>query len=377
MEKNQMKSFLVRVSILLFLGLLIIGSLNLGAGLQDVKQSDSQAGEYIRIMSFNILEGGQGAGRNDEWLDPIKEQNPDIIVLNEAAYWESKDLLSHYVNILNEYHWPEEQNYSGRVTTGGGSPAIAVLSRFNFTNFETLLLGTDNRVFAHATFEIYSERVHIFGVHLKSGAQAYDRNARESQTNALLDEIRVLPKSDSIFIMGDFNSYSIVDCEDPDINPNWNYSATWSQEQAGTYASEALLENGFIDTFREKNPKEPGWTCFDTHPDANYTAFGRIDYQYVSENKLHEIINSSRIYDPVRSPTWSDHVPLLGVYWIGSEMPSSSTTTSTTTIVTTTTNETTSNSITESSKPKISPSFGIIFALSGVILLQKRKRRNV
>jgi exonuclease III len=276
-------------------------------------------GILIKIMSFNVLDGGRD--RNDEWVDPILEENPDIIVINEAASWKSKDLITHYTNKLNEYHWPTEQNYSGRVTNAGGNTAIAIFSRFYFKNFEILLLGTDNRECAHASFIIEDENVHIFGIHLKSGATEDDRNRRESQTDSLVEEINKLPSKDTIFVMGDFNSYSPVDIANETIEPNWDYSPTYTEDQAGTYPMETLLSMEFVDTFRVTNPIDPGWTIFDTHPDANYTAFGRIDYQLVTINKINDLNGTRRIYDPLRSVTWSDHAPLVGGYWFGEKPP--------------------------------------------------------
>ena len=137
--------------------------------------------------------------------------------------------------------------------------------------------------------------------------------------------INGLPPNAVVFVMGDFNSYSPVDVDDPIIQPNWNYSETWSEEQSGTFPVETMLNNSFIDTFRVSHPNKPGWTCFDTHPDANYTAYGRIDYQFVSANKKDDINSTDRIYDPIRSPTWSDHIPLVGSYWFG-EKPTPTTT---------------------------------------------------
>jgi hypothetical protein len=60
----------------------------------------------------------------------------------------------------------------------------------------------------------------------------------------------------------------------------------------------------------------------------------------VSENKLDGVNYTERIYDSIRSPTWSDHVPLVGSYWFG-EKPITNTTvtntSNTTEYITTTT----------------------------------------
>ena len=322
-------------------------------------------------MSFNILNGGQGSNRNDEWLDPILEENADIIVINEAAYWEHT-YLDHYVNKINEYHWPEEENYTGYVTTTGGSPAIAFLSRFPFLECEALLLGTDNRVFGHARFNINNESVDIFGVHLKSGNTLYDRNARKSQILALIDVINGLSPNAIVFVMGDFNCYSPVDVADPTIQPNWNYSETWTEEQSGTFPIETMLNNGFIDTFRVSHPSKPGWTCHDTHPEANYTAFGRIDYQFVSANKKDDINSTDRIYDPIRSPTWSDHVPLVGSYWFG-ERPTSTTTSH----FNSTTSLSSSSQVTTTSSSTGGESVFVILGAIIVFYLVRKKDRSL
>ncbi|MHA1444443.1 MAG: hypothetical protein ACTSR4_06815, partial [Candidatus Hodarchaeales archaeon] len=215
----------------------------------------------------------------------------------------------------------------------------------------------------------FDERIEIYGVHLKSGATQFDRDDRESQIDALLNEVKTISSSNAVFISGDFNSYSPVDVADPAIYPNWDYDPTWAIEQAGTYPMETVLANGFIDTFRETNPTEPGWSCFDTHPDADYAAFGRIDYQLVSENKADDLIATERIYDSIRSPTWSDHAPFVGSYWFG-EQPVTTTTITTTTSVITTESKTDTIDVSTS----FSSLYLVLGAILPIILMKKKKR---
>ncbi|MBU1949260.1 MAG: hypothetical protein KJ927_11145 [Candidatus Eisenbacteria bacterium] len=223
----------------------------------------------FRLMTYNIYWGGFDhdpvEGRNYEWLGVIKSRNPDILLIEEAVGWTEQEdgVLAAVVDSLNTA-FPDQLPYEGRIGTAGSGFHVAVLSRFPINDFEFYnVVDTGEEVipiyhvFIHATIEIYNETVHLIGVHFKPGDNRLDR---ETESRALVSILESIPAGETIWIGGDFNSYSPVDTEPGSPTLPWYDWGAQPPEIKGWEPMEALLNLGYEDAFRTLHPLELGYT---------------------------------------------------------------------------------------------------------------------
>lgn len=224
----------------------------------------------INIMTYNIFWGGHDTeevmGRNEEWLQVIKSRNPEILVIEEANGWlpEEEDWISVYVDSLNAA-FPNDPPYTGFVGDASSPFNVAFLTRLPVINFEwfnDVFVDGEwvhiNHVFIHAELDdLLGHSVHVIGVHFKPGV---DRVGREAEGRALLEIVDGIPPGETIWVVGDFNSYSPVDI-DPDspTQPDYGGGALPAEEK-GWEPILYLLEAGFEDAFRTLHPEDNGYT---------------------------------------------------------------------------------------------------------------------
>ena len=88
----------------------------------------------IKIMAYNIEE----SGTNPDWLNVVKEENPDIMILVETGtWWQNSDLiLRNSIDDLNDY-FVDEAPYSGYCAQDitYSTSGEAILSRFPIIDF--------------------------------------------------------------------------------------------------------------------------------------------------------------------------------------------------------------------------------------------------
>jgi endonuclease/exonuclease/phosphatase family metal-dependent hydrolase len=230
--------------------------------------ADSKPQE-LRLMTYNIHWGGQDhdpvVGRNEEWIEVIKSRNPDVIVLEEANGWlpKERNLIELYVDLLNKA-FPDDPPYVGYVGEATNRFHMALISRIpvaHFERFNEVDLGAEtvriSVVFIHAVLDVWDEKAHVIGVHFKSRP---DRPQREREARALLQILRGLPPDETVWIAGDFNSYSPLDIHPESPTPP-DYSAGAQQpEDRGWEPVGYLMGEGYEDAFRTMHPVEPGYT---------------------------------------------------------------------------------------------------------------------
>lgn len=238
----------------------------------------------LKIMAYNIKE----SGLNDDWIEIIKQENPDIAVLVETGTFDdtSNELLNAATSELNAY-FEDESPYDAYTaqnviysTTGEAILSRFPVTAFNQIDFASLDDGTRYYVthdFIEAVLDINGTDVHVFGAHLKASGGEANQERREAEMEGILnyiDELGNVP----VLYMGDQNSFS------PDDNGSLAPSTTMllgygpmtmllypDDPNYGIYASK--LHN-FTDVFRELNPEDPGYTF----GGQDGTPYMRIDY---------------------------------------------------------------------------------------------------
>ena len=121
---------------------------------------------------------------------------------------------------------------------------------------------------------------------------------------AFREYVMELDKKKPVIICGDLNvAHNEIDLKNPKANRG---SAGFSEEERGCFTK--LLESGFTDIFRKRNPDLAGaytWWSYRGNARANNTGW-RIDYFLVSD-RISDKVTSSMIFPEVLG---SDHCPV-------------------------------------------------------------------
>ena len=258
----------------------------------------------IKIMAYNIKE----SGIDPDWLEVVKEENPDIMILVETGYWDDNNdlILKNSIDDLNAY-FVNETPYTGytaqdiRYSTSGE----AILSRYPILDFIQIPSVTldDNSVwyvthdFIHAIVNIDGTPVNLIGTHLKASTGDNNQNRRERETEGIInymDDLGDVP----IMYLGDLNSYSPFDIGGLFPSGYLGYGPLTMMLAPddpiyGQFASEV---HTFSDVFRILNPSDQGDTGWGS----------RIDFILVNDFFMDRLINSTT-GDTAHADTGSDH----------------------------------------------------------------------
>ncbi len=126
-----------------------------------------------KLLNYNIWE----TGRNPQWKEAVKEENPDIFVAVETGGWTSEN-DPELVEVLNEFntYFSNETPYEVRVTKPVSvTDGQAIFSRFpivEFNQISTLTLDDGTKIkpahdFLDAVVEIGSMYVHVVVTHYR------------------------------------------------------------------------------------------------------------------------------------------------------------------------------------------------------------------
>jgi endonuclease/exonuclease/phosphatase family metal-dependent hydrolase len=282
--------------------------------------SSQAATTNLRIMAFNTYWGGLDyppvENRGDEWLQVIRAEQPDIAVFEECWQWLGSELglLDACVDSLNAT-LPSAPYYQGFAGVGSWILHVCLVSRHPVTHFEyfneVVVDGVPipiNHVFIHATIQVAGEPVHVVGVHYKSGQ---NRTWREQEARAMLAILDTIPAGETIWVLGDFNSYSPVDvAPGSPTPPDYAHGAT-SPELIGWEPVGYLLDRGFVDSFRTLHPLVSGYTQ-ETTEFLPVTAgpTKRVDFILRSPNSGWSLFDS-RIHDDAVGDNASDHYAVI------------------------------------------------------------------
>jgi len=258
----------------------------------------------IKVMAYNIEE----SGISPDWIEVVKEENPDIMILVETGFWDDNNdaLLHDAINDLNTY-FVDEAPYSGYTAQGitWSTSGEAILSRYPILDFIQIPIvpldsGSNYDVthdFIHAVVNIYDTDVHLIGAHLKASSGATNEDRREWEMEGIInymDNLGDVP----IMYLGDMNSFSPFDIGPLSPSGSLGYGPITmllapNDLVYGQYSSQV---HNFTDVYRILNPTDPG-----------YTGWGsRIDFIFVNDFFMDRLINSTT-GDTAHADTGSDH----------------------------------------------------------------------
>ncbi len=252
-----------------------------------------------KIMTYNIKE----SGLYSEWIDVVKEENPDILMLVETGDFDdnNNELLNNYTNLFNEYFFDEikYESYTLQNIENAWN-GITLLSRFpikdaSMINKVTLDDGSSFSVplpFLTSEIEISdTDTVQIVGAHLTCCTDGFDNRVKEME--GIINYFDTMDKP--IIFLGDMNSLSPVDTSDTTglgIEP--------IKMLITSNHVKSSVKHTFIDAHTKLNPSDQGYT---------YKGYSRIDYIFVNQY-FFDMLISSTTGDSASAEMGSDHVPV-------------------------------------------------------------------
>ncbi|MFX1285252.1 MAG: fibronectin type III domain-containing protein [Promethearchaeota archaeon] len=263
----------------------------------------------IKILCYNI----QDSGRDPRFLDVLKEENADIIMLDETSEFGESNyaLLKQVVKSLNNY-FVDEDPYTGKTFLWCDE---TIISRFPIVDVKLVKpLILDNgeeydfyRDPLDAVVKVRDTDIHLIGVHFKccgdirKPGECREATTRENTMESVInymDDLGDVP----IIYLGDFNCYNPIDIGilAPKVMNLGDEPIDMLLNETNPHASEV---HSWIDTFRELNPYDPGYT-YDIDPYGS-----RIDYIFVNQFFDTNLINAT-VGDTASAKVGSDHYSL-------------------------------------------------------------------
>ena len=252
--------------------------------------------EPLKFWSWNVA--GLRACVKKGGHTRIRESGAHVICLQETKCSELPD----EINALDEYPY---KKLLAPKDGKGGYAGVALLSKEKPIKV-TLGLGNEefdkNGRFIQADYPNFT----YIGLYVPNSGQKLVNLAKRAQWDELLfEKITQLDKLKPVIIGGDMNvAHQEIDLKNPDTNRNKTAGFTDQERDAFT----RLLNAGFIDVWRRRNPELTGaytyWSYIGNRK-ANNIGW-RLDYFIVS-GRIYEQVHDCQIHSEIAG---SDHCPL-------------------------------------------------------------------
>tara|TARA_B100001175_G_scaffold314643_1_gene324426 strand:- start:737 stop:1489 length:753 start_codon:yes stop_codon:yes gene_type:complete len=246
----------------------------------------------LKFISWNV--NGIRAVIKKGFYDFINEYNPDIICIQETkAHKEQVDL------ILPDYPY---QYWNSAVKKGYSSTAI-------FSKKKPLNIINDMSIEEHdqegRVIALEFEEYYLVTVYTPNSKRELLRlDYRKIWDKDFLTYMKKLEKVKPVIFCGDLNvAHTEIDLKNPKTNHS---NPGFTDEERGGFTN--IVNNGFIDTFREFNKEGGHYTWWSYMFQARTKDIGwRIDYFCISQSLRSKLKDSYILKDVMGS----DHAPIV------------------------------------------------------------------
>jgi len=247
----------------------------------------------LKIASWNVA--GFQAILGKGFQQYVKDENPDILCLQETKIDPSKvkaDLLPGY---HGHFYAAEKKGYSG----------TAIYSKVKPISWKDGI-GIEDHDTEGRTITAEFDKFYIVNTYIpNAGAKLKDLDYRQKWDKDFLDYLKKLQATKPVIWCGDLNvAHNEIDLKNPATNKN--KTAGFSDQERSGFSK--VLETGFVDTFRHLYPKEQQFTFWSYKRNARAQNIGwRLDYFVISKTILSGLSDSFRRPDVMGS----DHCPIV------------------------------------------------------------------
>ncbi len=245
----------------------------------------------MKLISWNVngIRSAMGKG----FMDSFNSLDADVFCLQETKVQPGQvelDLPGYH----QYWHYAEKKGYSGTAIFTRQEPLQV-----------TYGMGVEEHDHEGRVITMDMGDFYLLTVYTPNSKRELTRlSYRMRWEDDFLHYLKTLEQTKPVILCGDLNvAHQPIDLKNPATNQN-NAGFTLSERGKMT----ALLENGFIDTFRYFHPEETGaysWWSYMFHARDNNAGW-RIDYFIVSE-ALKPRLQSASIHPEIYG---SDHCPV-------------------------------------------------------------------
>ncbi len=259
----------------------------------------------LKILCWNI---NSIRSRIFHLISVIQNENPDIILLQEIKCQFEQFPFLKIEDIGYKAYILSQKSYNG----------VAILSKYNC---EDIIYGIPDFVDENARYiEAFVSLPNGLGVRVASvyvpNGQSVDSEKYDYKLaflDALNQRMRHLSKLDEALIIGgDYNvAFDVIDVYDADKLKN---SIGFHYLERNKLQS--LVNNGFKDAFRIKNPYDSGFTWWDYRKNSVENDLGmRIDF-FLINPKCMDLVDKIEVLKNYRTQEKpSDHAPIMATFY--------------------------------------------------------------
>jgi exodeoxyribonuclease-3 len=232
-----------------------------------------------------------------DFLKDLKTLNADVLCFQEtkAAAEEVRSVFE----LIPGYH-----GYANSSKARKGYSGTAILSKEEPLNV-TYDMGLEDHDMEGRVITAEFLTYFLVTVYTPNSGEGLKRlDYRETWDEAFREHIASIKRRKPVIVCGDLNvAHQEIDIARP--KENYNLSAGFTQREIDGF--QRLLDEGFIDTFRQLHPTEVKYTYWTNFFNARARNVGwRIDYFLVPKNFLSKV-KSAEIYNEYMG---SDHCPI-------------------------------------------------------------------
>lgn len=248
----------------------------------------------MKIVSWNV--NGIRAILKKDFIPSLNAMSPDILCLQETKA--QKEEVESALIEIKDFHLcsnsADKKGYSGTALLSKIKP-ITIIDDMGIAEHDN-----EGRIQCAEYPDFY-----LVNVYVPNSGQQLDRlDYRQQWDLDFLNYLKHLEQTKPVIVTGDFNvAHQPIDLK----NPKSNYNKTAGYTQIEIDGMNALIDSGFVDTFRILHPKEIAYTYWSYRFKSRERNVGwRIDYFLVSKSLMDKVTSVnilSNIYG-------SDHCPI-------------------------------------------------------------------
>ncbi|MCG2419820.1 exodeoxyribonuclease III [Aequorivita sp. F47161] len=248
----------------------------------------------MKLISWNV--NGIRAITKKDFFEDISKINPDVLCLQETKAQDSE--VAKALSQLDQYH----QYYNSAERKGYSGVAILTKKEPISVTYDMGVAEHDNegRVIC-AAFEDFF----LVNVYVPNSGQKLERlEYRKGWDADFRNYLKNLEQTKTVILCGDLNvAHRAIDLK----NDKSNYNKTAGYTQVEIDGMDAMLNAGFVDTFRYFHPETVAYTYWSYRFKARERNTGwRLDYFLVSEN----LVENIKLSEILSAYYGSDHCPI-------------------------------------------------------------------
>ncbi len=268
------------------------------------KKSGNQNSENLKIISYNVWYGFTLVPeRKDAWISWMKEQNPDMVSLQELNEYTQEKLA--------EDAKTYGHNFSVLLKEEGFPTGIT--SRFPIKEIVKITEG-----FHHGLLRVKIQGIYFYVIHLHPSNWL----TRKKEIDLIMQDIGQLPRESQVILAGDFNTFSPLD----EVYYSHGKLEPFFTERDLLYNEKNLnngkldysviqkvMDRGFVDleaSFRTKSYKFFGTFPTLVEKVGVHGEQRRLDYIFTSKDLADKVIRAEIVASDT-SLILSDHLPVV------------------------------------------------------------------